>query len=315
MKIAISSCLLGNKVRYDGQDKCNKFITNLLAKYATFIPFCPEDLAFGTPRESMRLVDANGKIRVVSNKDSKDFTAKLQECIKAEIVRIQKEDICAIIFKSKSPSCGFKSAKLYLPNGHPIDKTDGVFTFTCKEYFSHLPMEEEARLIDPWLRENFIMHIFSLERFKKFQKEAKGFNELVLFHTKNKFLLQSKSEQLYRELGLIVANSKKLPFDEAVSNYEQIYKQTVKKMSSIQKTHNVLEHMAGFFKNCSSKGELALLRLMIEQYANNLVPLITPVSAILLLAHKYKIEYLLNQTFLQPYPKDLALRSSIEVGK
>jgi uncharacterized protein YbgA (DUF1722 family)/uncharacterized protein YbbK (DUF523 family) len=315
MKLAISSCLLGNEVRFDGGHKRDRFITDLLSKYASFIPFCPEALAFGTPRPSIRLVNQDESLRIISNKSAEDLTCKLQEQNNVEIERLKNEELSGIIFKAKSPSCGFGSAKVYLPNGHGEGKADGLFVLTCKEHFGHLPMEEEARLIDPWLRENFIMHLFSYERFKKFKASSPKMGDLVAFHTANKFLLQSKSESLYRELGSIVANHEKLLFDEVLTKYEKIYNEAIAQKSSIKKTRNVLEHMAGFFKHDLERGEKELLHMMIDEYADKIIPLITPISAILLLANKYKTSYLLEQTFLAPYPKYLALRSSVDAGK
>ena len=315
MKLAISSCLLGNEVRFDGGHKRDRFITDLLSKYASFIPFCPEALAFGTPRPSIRLVNQDESLRIISNKSGEDLTCKLKEQNSAEIERLKNEDLSGISFKAKSPSCGFGSAKVYLSNGQSEGKADGLFVLTCKEYFGYLPMEEEARLIDPWLRENFIMHLFSYERFKTFKASSPKMGDLVAFHTANKFLLQSKSEALYRQLGSIVANHEKRAFGEVLENYEKIYNEAIAQKSSIKKTRNVLEHMAGFFKNDLEKGEKELLHMMIDEYAEKIVPLITPISAILLLANKYKTSYLLEQTFLAPYPKDLALRSSVDAGK
>lgn len=149
MKLAISSCLLGNEVRFDGGHKRDRFITDLLLKYASFIPFCPEALAFGTPRPSIRLVNQDESLRIISNKSGEDLTCKLQEQNNMELERLKNEDLSGIIFKAKSPSCGFGSAKVYLPSGHSEGKADGLFVLICKEHFGHLPMEEEARAHRP----------------------------------------------------------------------------------------------------------------------------------------------------------------------
>lgn len=315
MNIAISSCLLGNTVRFDGGHKRDRFITDLLSNYAAFVPFCPEDLAFGTPRPSIRLVKHDEGLRILSNKTGEDLTCTLDAQNHHELSRLNDAPLTGIIFKAKSPSCGFGSAKVYLPNGHGEGKTDGLFVLTCKAAFPHLPMEEEARLLDPWLRENFIMHLFAYERFREFCAKNPAMGDLVQFHTVNKFLLHSKSETLYRTLGNVVANREKNPFPEVLHAYGTLYKEAIACKSSVKKTRNVLEHMVGFFKKVLEKGEKELLHLMLEEYAAKITPLITPISAIALLAKRYKVAYLLEQTFLAPYPKELALRSHVDAGK
>jgi uncharacterized protein YbgA (DUF1722 family) len=176
-------------------------------------------------------------------------------------------------------------------------------------------MEEEARLLDPWLRENFIMHLFATARFEEFCAQNPSMGGLVQFHTVNKFLLQSKSEALYRALGNVVANHEKRPFLEVLAAYGVLYKEALACKSSVSKTRNVLEHMVGFFKKALERGEKELLHLMLEDYTQKIIPLIAPISAIALLAQRHKVEYLLAQTFLSPYPKELALRSHVDAGK
>lgn len=315
MKIAVSACLLGEKIRFDGGHKHEHFVTDELGKFAEFIPFCPEHLAFGTPRPSIRLLRHDDTLFVQSNKDQSDLTLRLMETSKEELSKISKEPLCGIIFKSKSPSCGMGSAKVYLENGFCEGKEDGVFAAMCRERYPLLPMEEEGRLQDAWLRENFIMQLFAYDAFEQFKVCNPAINELVRFHTVNKFILQSKDEKLYRELGNIVANRDNLTFDIVLAMYELGFKTAISRKSSIKKTRNVLEHLAGFFKNELTKDEKKIVQSHINDFADKIVPLIVPVSTIALYAQKYHITYLLDQTFLNPYPKTLALRSHIDAGK
>ncbi len=315
MKIAISACLLGEKIRFDGGHKHDHFITDELGRYASFVPFCPEHLAYGTPRPSIRLIQHEQGIGVHSNKDGSDLTAPLIQASQSELEKISAEPLCGIIFKSKSPSCGMKSSKLYLENGFCEGKEDGVFMSMCRERFPLLPMEEEGRLCDPWLRENFVMQVFAYERFETFKAHSTEFGDLVRFHTIHKFLLQSKNEMLYRQMGRIVANHDNRPLSEAVSDYEKLFKSSIAHKSSIKRTRNVLEHLAGFFKNDLTNEEKAILHDQISDYAHKIIPLIVPLSTIRLFASKYHTEYLLDQVFLDPYPKELALRSHLDSGK
>lgn len=315
MQLAVSACLLGEKVRFDAGHKHEPFITQELGQFCTFIPFCPEHIAYGTPRPTIRLIHSNGSIHVINNKNGDDQTEILVEKSNLELERIAQNPLCGIIFKSKSPSCALKSAKLYLENGFCEGKEDGIFAAMCRERFPHLPMEEEGRLQDPWLRENFVMQIFAYERFETFHSNNPTFNDLVRFHTVHKFLLQSKDEKLYRELGNIVANRENRSVESVLAHYELGFKTAISRKSTIKKTRNVLEHLAGFFKNQLTSSEKEILHTQISDFAHKILPLIVPLSTIHLYAKKYDTRYLLEQAFLEPYPKTLALRSHLDAGK
>lgn len=315
MKIAVSACLLGEKIRFDGGHKHEHFVTDELGKFAEYVPFCPEHIAFGTPRPSIRLLRDENTLHVRSNKDQSDLTVRLSETSAQELSKISKEPLCGIIFKSKSPSCGMGSAKIYLENGLCEGKDNGIFAAMCRERYPLLPMEEEGRLQDAWLRENFIMQLFAFDAYEQFKTKNPTIGDLVRFHTVNKFMLQSKDELLYRELGNIVANRDNLASAIVFSMYELGYKTAISRKSSIKKTRNVLEHLAGFFKNELTKEEKKILHTHISDFADKIVPLIVPVSTIALYAEKYNTAYLLDQTFLNPYPKTLALRSHLDAGK
>lgn len=315
MTLAVSACLLGEKIRFDGGHKRDRFITDELSAFAEFVPFCPEHLAFNTPRPSVRLVNVGGNIQVHSNKSGENLTEALLQTSQDELSKLESHRLSGIIFKSKSPSCALKSAKLYLENGQCEGKEDGVFMHLCRERFPLLPMEEEGRLEDPWLRENFVMQIFAYDAYERFKVSNPSLGDLVRFHTINKFMLQSKDETLYRELGNIVANRSGHSWDTLLGMYELGFKTAIARKSSIKKTRNVLDHLAGFFKNELSKSEKEILHTHIDDYASKIVPLIVPVSTIHLYAKKYNTEYLLEQTFLNPYPKTLSLRSHINSGK
>ncbi len=315
MKIAVSSCLLGEKVRFDSGHKHDHFITDELSRYAQFVPFCPENLAFGNPRPSLRIVRDDKGLIIQSNKDGSDLTSTLLSASHDDLSRLKEQPLSAIIFKSKSPSCGLSSAKAYLSNGFVEGKEDGLFAGLCKEHFPLLPMEEEGRLNDPWLRENFIMQLFAYHDFENFKASFTTMKELVDFHQSYKFMLQSKNEIAYRKLGKLVGSHNKKNTAELFEEYERTFKMTIGEKSSIGKTRNVLEHMAGFVKNDLSEIEKQTLHEQIKDYAAKIVPLISPLSTLSMFANKYEASYLLGQKFLQPYPKELALRSDIKSGK
>ena len=315
MKIAVSGCLLGQKVRFDSGHKRDTFIMDELSRYAEYTSFCPENLAYSSPRPSIRLVKEQDKpLEVRSNKTGEDISQALYEASKKDLASIASVDIRGIIFKSKSPSCGLGSAKIYQDNGYCEGKSDGVFVAMCKEKFPLVPMEEEGRLCDPWLRENFVMQLFAYDSFEEFKVNA-SMNSLVNFHKQNKFMLQSKDDTLYRKLGKIVGNHEQAGFEQILGEYELLFKTAIAKKSSIAKTRNVLEHMSGFLKKHLDSEEKAMLHEQIDDYAGQIIPLILPLSTLHLYAKKYKVRYLLEQVFLRPYPKELALRSDIKSGK
>lgn len=316
MKIAVSGCLLGNKIRFDGGHKHDRFITKELGEYAEFVAFCPEDLAFGTPRPTIRLVeDENDGYFVQSNDTQVDVTSRLSQSCNSELQKIKNEEIRGIILKSKSPSCGLGSALVYRDNGYSKEKDDGLFAKLCKEHFPLLPMEEEGRLNDPWLRENFVMQLFAYDDFENFKASEPSMKMLVSFHESYKFMLQAKNESMYRSLGQIVGNHDKLSLETILSKYELLFKTIIAEKSSIGKNRNVLEHMAGFVKDKISQVEKSNLHEQIKDYTDKIIPLITPLSTLGMFAQKYNIDYLRGQKFLNPYPKELALRSDIRSGK
>ena len=317
MKLAISSCLLGNNVRYDGTNKKDTFILDALSKYFEFIPFCPEDLAYGTPRPTIRLYKESQTANTIvqTSKTSQDISTPLFRALESEITKLDDSGLCGVIFKAKSPSCGFGSAKIYYPNNQIEGKQDGLFASLVKERYPMLPKEEEARLNDAWLKENFIMAIFALKELKSFLISSPTYKELIEFHTSYKYLLHAKDERAYRELGNIVANHDKEPLESLLIAYERLFIKAINTKSSIGKTINVLEHIIGFFKKEISKDEKSELLRLIEDYRKSIIPLITVIEAIKIYVNRYDIAFLKVQRFLDPYPRELGLRSDISAGK
>lgn len=320
MKLAVSACLLAHNVRYDGGHKRYRFITDELSAFMDFTPFCPEDAAFGTPRESIRLLQHHDTpqtptFSVIGNQSKDDKSAPLRKVGETIIENLNSQLICGIIFKAKSPSCGFGSAKRYLDNGHCEGKGDGLFVLQCRAAFDYLPMEEEMRLQDAWLRENFMMQVFAYDAMLQAEQQIQSAKALIAFHTRNKYLLYAKNEPIYREMGQLIGRCTNENVPELLAQYALLFKQCIATKSSIKRNRNILEHMAGFFKRQLSKEEKRLLHEQISDYANRIISLITPICTIKLLAAKYDVQYILEQTFLEPYPKTLALRSAITSGK
>ena len=317
MKLGISSCLIGNLCRYDGAHSKDAFVYNILQKYFEIVPYCPEHMIFGSPRETIRLVKKGEEIKVVKSATKEDVTDELEEVSKECALQIAEDDICGFILKSKSPTCGMERVKVY-EDKNSMSKKEGVglFARNIKEMYPYLPLEEEGRLNDPWLKENFLMQIFAYKDLHELlKKESLSFNDLVLFHTSYKYLIYAKSQEFYKELGAIVANHEKKDLNIVLEEYKESFLRAINEKSTIKKTYNVLLHIFGYFKKHITKEEKELLLMTIDEYKDGIVPLITIIKMFNIYIKRYEIEYLQKQKFLNPYPKELALRSDIKAFK
>jgi len=316
MKLGVSSCLLGNRCRYDGSGAKDKFIVDQLAQYFELIGYCPEEPVFGTPRDTIRLVEVNNKIRVQIGKNSDDVTQKIEtSCI--EFSKKAKEDkLCGFVLKSKSPTCGLERVKVY-QNGTPFSEKKGVGVFAKEllKTYPYLPIEEEGRLNDPWLKENFLMQVFSFADMEQFLAKSPQFKELVAFHTTYKYLIYAKSEASYKSLGNIVANHNKLPLKVVLEIYKEEFLKAISEKGTIKKTYNVLLHILGYFKKLITKEEKEHILDACNEYKEGIIPLIAVTKLINLYVKRFNQSYLESQKFLNPYPKELSLRSDIKAYK
>lgn len=316
MKLGISSCLLGNFCRYDGAHAKDSFVVDVLQKYFDFVPFCPEKMVFGTPRETIRLVEENEKISVITHTTHKNVTEVLENSSQECVSQMQDEELCGFILKSKSPTCGLERVKVYEVNSHMNEKKGvGLFAQAIIKKYPYLPIEEEGRLNDPWLRENFLMQIFAYHDFYTLKKECKSINYLVEFHSKYKYLIFSKSQLLYKSMGQVVANHEKKSIEELLLEYEQSFISAIALKSDIKKTCNVLLHIFGYLKKLITKEEKEELLDAIDEFKDEVIPLIAVIKLLNIYINRFQITYLQEQKFLNPYPKELALRSNIRAYK
>ena len=307
--IGVSSCLLGNKVRYDGGHKHDRYITETLGNYLSFVPVCPEvECGLPTPREAMRLVGAVDAPRLVTNKTGVDHTERMLSWARKKVGELEKENLCGFIFKNRSPSSGMERVKVYDHNNVPRAVGIGIFARTFKTHFPLLPTEEEGRLHDPLLRENFIEQIFVYQRWREVADTPTA-AALISFHTTHKLLLMSHSEKHTREMGRLMAKAGSLELDTFIERYQELLMAAMCLKPTIKKHVNVLQHMMGFFKKLISADEKQELLSVIEQFRNGLVPLIVPVTLINHYIRKYREPYLMQQLYLNPHPLELKLRN------
>ncbi len=312
IKLGISTCLLGENVRYDGGHKLDRFLTDTFGQYVEYAPVCPEvECGLPVPRESMHLEGNPESPRLVTSRTKQDVTERMVRWAERRVVEIEEEDLCGFIFKSDSPSSGMERVRVYNEKGMPVKKGIGMFARIFMEHFPLLPVEDEGRLHDPELRENFIERIFILKRWREAltQKESRGI--VVNFHTKHKLLILSHSPKHYQTMGKLVAKAKELPIRELYQQYQTILMEALQLKATPKKHANVLQHMMGYFKEQLSADEKQELLEVINYYRQEYIPLIVPITLIQHYVRKYDQPYLKEQVYLNPHPLELQLRNHV----
>lgn len=312
IKIGISSCLLGEKVRYDGGHRLDRYITDTLGHYFEWFPVCPEvEYGLPVPRESMHLIGDPASPRIVTIRTGVDHTEGMKKWAADKLTQIEKEDLCGFIFKSKSPSSGIGGIKVYASSGIPSNKGTGIFGGAFMRYFPLIPVIDDGRLHNPNLRENFIEQALIYKRWNTFIKNDPKIRDLVVFHTNLKLLILSHSPKHYSTLGKLVAQAKKYQTDVLFSEYERILMEGLRLPATIKKNTNVLLHIAGYFKKQLSSEDKSELLEVIDQYHKGYIPLIVPIVLINHYVRKFDEPYLKMQFYLNPHPVELMLRNHV----
>ena len=312
IRLGISACLLGEKVRFDGGHKLDHFLTDTLGQYVEYVPVCPEvECGFGIPREPFRLVGSVQSPRLLTVRTGQDCTERLAQWARKRVGELEKEDLCGFIFKSGSPSSGLERVKVYDQNGVPAKVGTGIFARVFTEHFSLLPVEEEGRLNDPGLRENFIERIFALRRWRQVLAQPARLKNLVDFHTRHKLLILAHGTEPYRLMGKLVAGGKAVPANDLYRQYQDLFLGALGRKATPKKSANVLQHMMGYFKENLSADEKQELLEIIDLYRSSIVPLILPITLIQHFVRKYDQPYLRQQVYLHPHPLELQLRNHV----
>jgi uncharacterized protein YbgA (DUF1722 family)/uncharacterized protein YbbK (DUF523 family) len=314
IRLGISSCLLGEAVRYDGGHKRDPYLVETLGQYVDWVPVCPEvECGLSVPREAMHLTGDPTAPRLVTVRSHIDHTERMLEWARRHLVALERENLCGFIFKSKSPSSGLERVKVYGGDGAGVGEKIGVGLWARAfiEHFPLLPVEEEGRLQDPLLRENFIERIFVLKRWRDFLRDGGRLGGLVEFQSDHKMLIMAHSEVAMRQLGKLVAGAKAGRPDEVLAQYEATMLQALKLLATPRKHANVLEHLMGFLKKHLSAEEKQELLTLIDQFKQGLVPLIVPITLLAHYGRKYNEAYLVRQVYLHPHPLELKLRNHV----
>ena len=312
LRIGVSQCLLGAEVRFDGGHKRDSFLTDVLDHYVHWVPVCPEvEAGFGTPRESMRLVGNQTRPRLITIKRARDLTSIMERFSERRVRELEGMDLSGYVFKKDSPSCGVERVRLYNPHGRPSRNGVGLFARAFTQHFPLVPVEEEGRLTDPILRENFIERVFCYHRWQDLMGSRVTRGAVVNFHTIHKLLLLAHSRPHYEKLGRLVADSKRDRPTELASRYGVLFMDTLKVKATTRKHVSVIHHIVGHLKSFLSNSERAEFHEGISDYHRGLTPLVVPLTLIKHYVKTLDVQYLRDQVYLNPHPKEVMLRNRV----
>jgi uncharacterized protein YbgA (DUF1722 family)/uncharacterized protein YbbK (DUF523 family) len=299
-------------VRFDGGHKRDAFLVGTFGRYVEWVPVCPEvEAGFGTPRESMRLVRARGDVRLVTTRTAVDHTERMRGYVAKRVPALAHAGLSGYVLKRNSPSCGMERVKIYGARGGAVATGRGVFAVALLAAYPHLPVEEEDRLNDPRLRENFVERVFAYHRLRSFFEGRWTIRGLVRFHTVHKLQLMLHAPVVCTNLGRLVAGAKRVARVALRSRYEAGFMDALGVLATPRRHVNVLQHMLGYFSerlDGAARGEIVDL---IDDYGRGLVPLIVPLTLIRHYVRQGNIEYLRAQTYLELHPKELMLRNHV----
>lgn len=311
IKIAVSACLLGQPVRFNGGHKASKLCLEVLAPYFEFVPVCPEmAIGLGTPREPIRLVGNADSPRALGVKDAElDVTQPLTEY--GQKMAQQLQDISGYILMQKSPSCGMERVKLYQDNGHPLGSAPGIYAHAFSLARPELPIEEDGRLNDPVLLENFLVRVFAHAQWRTLCAEGLTHQGILAFHARSKFQLLAHNPPQYKQLGRLLADIGRYPAAEIGPRYFAQLMQALKKPATRGTHSNSLQHLSGYLKDHLEASDRQEIHQLILQYRQGHTPLVVPLTLIKHHLRKHPEAYLAAQSYLQPYPETLNLRHAI----
>ncbi len=314
IRIGISSCLLGQKVRYDGGHKRDRFATDVLEPFVEWVPMCPEvEIGLGIPRPTIRLErGGDGTARLVMPSTGEDLTRRMGEWAEVRVRGLGVHDLCGFILKKDSPSCGMERVKIYDHNDVPARNGTGIFAETLLRLAPELPVEEEGRLNDPRLRENFIARVFAFRRWKDMQGLGVTRARLMAFHAAHKYLCMARNQAGTRRMGRLLGTATTADSARALAQaYMVEFTAVLKRPPTVRGHTNVLQHMAGYVSDDLDVEDRAELSRAIHEYRRGLLPLIVPLTLLRHHARRQKREYLLGQAYLFPHPHELMLLNHV----
>jgi uncharacterized protein YbgA (DUF1722 family)/uncharacterized protein YbbK (DUF523 family) len=317
-RIGISRCLLGDEVRYDGGHRRDPFLVSTFGRFVEWVPVCPEvEVGMGTPREPIQLVargdgvPSDGQtVRLVGVKSREDWTAPMTAFAASRARELKSADLAGYVLKKDSPSCGLERVRVH--HGARVTRTGrGLFAEALVGELPNLPVEEEGRLNDPALRENFVERVFAYQRLRELFTSRWKIHSLVVFHSRHKLQLLSHSRQRYAELGRLVAGAVQHPKRDLSDTYQRVFMATLARLATPGRHSDVMMHAAGHLKRLIQTGDRDELLAAIDDHRRGIVPLVVPITLLRHHVRRHDVGYLKDQTYLDPHPRELALRNHV----
>jgi uncharacterized protein YbgA (DUF1722 family)/uncharacterized protein YbbK (DUF523 family) len=311
IRVGVSACLLGQRVRWDGGHKSDAFLIETLGRFVEWVPVCPEvEVGLPVPRDTLRLVRRGEDIRMVMPRTGTDHTQEMRSYAARAVRGLATRDLCGFVLKKDSPTCGMARVKVYPESGgSPARDGRGLFAGELIRQMPHLPVEEEGRLQDRRLRENFVERLFAYRRLKSLFTARWRLADLVAFHSSHKLLLMAHSPAAYQRLGRLVATAKGSPRESLRQRYEGEFMAALTVLATPGRHANVLQHMLGYMSPALDRDQRAEIEGLIDDHRRELVPLLAPLTLLRHHVRRLRVGYLLGQAYLQPSPKELMLRN------
>ena len=313
VRLGASACLLGERVRFDGGHKRDRFLLNGLGPWVEWVPVCPEvGIGLGTPRASIRLEGTADAVRLVEPRSGADLTERMRTWSREQVEQLAAADLHGFVLKKSSPSCGLFRVRVYAGSGVPSKDGRGVFATELVKGLPLLPVEEEGRLGDPRLRESFVERVFAYRRLRTMLRDDPTPRGVVEFHTRHKLALLAHDPERYRALGRIVAGAGARPWAELATEYAGLFMETLAVLASPGRHVNVLQHIAGHFKREIDAEDRAELADAFERYRLGRLPLIVPLTLVRHHLRRHPVgDWAREQVYLNPYPAELMLRNRV----
>jgi len=311
IRIGVSSCVIGEEVRWNGGHSRQRYLTDMLGPFVEYVPVCPEvEVGMGVPRPTVRLVREGDGLRMIDPKNDIDWTSSMRRLSRTRSSELADAGLHGFVLKKDSPTCGVFRVRIYTDSG--VERNgQGLFATALIQRMPHLPVEEEGRLNDARIRENFVERIFAYRRLKDLFRPRWTVGDVVAFHTREKLLLRAHDERGYRELGKLVAGAKSVPRAAFADDYADRFMEIMKRPATVAKHVNVLQHMLAFLRWQDDDIGRAEMHTAIADYRAGHVPLVVPVTLIQHLARRHEQQILLDSSYLSPHPKELMLRNHV----
>jgi len=312
IRLGISSCLLGEAVRFDSGHARDSFLADALGRYVEWVSVCPEvEMGLGAPRETIRLVERGGETLLVAPASGSDHTRAMSKWAAARLRELEKEGLSGYVLKRSSPSCGMERVRVHHANGQVTRDGNGIFAGLLAREFPCLPIEEEGRLNDPRLRENFVSRVFAHRRWRDLCTAGLKRSSLTEFHAQHKYLLMSRNQAGAKRLGAFVGMNAGQPVSTLAPRYFRPFMEVLAHTPNRKGHTNALQHLAGYFRDKLGGPDRAELTAMIESYHQKLLPLIVPLTLIRHYVRKFDMGYLRDQVYLDPHPRELMLLNEL----